>query len=602
MLNPVLLEGKMQITSYRWTVNLFLALSIFALAEAGHAIGLQSLALAISVLWPATGLSLAAFLVFGAKTLPGIFLGNFCYNFSQLYSHFPVFWSSLATAMVIALGSTLQAYFGGAIIKRLSSSEFLKTVKDVFIFLIPAGALACMIASTIGVIALYFYQGLSPLMMVETWFTFWLGDSLGVFIVTPLLLVWGISKPTVPLKSHYFEAFIMLVCFGVLTFLTIFWHYLLGHLLLPLCLWTTYRFRMHGATLSIFLVSIAVIIPTSLGYGAFVANIAYDPLIILVSFLEILVATCLIFAAIINEREETWTLLQNYTANLQEQIKIHSQELKDISSEIFVKEKLTSLGMLAAGLGREIHVPLEEININSNASLDCLAVIQHLIKMEKEKIPPETSEAITNNFETLQNCLYQILQQNNRANRIVEIIQTQADRNEGARIEVKMVNLVILIQKCLSQISLDWISRHPSFRVAIEKRFHKAASMVPCIVEDLTHAFMNLFDNTFYSMYEKKQLEGPSYEPELMIQTIDHPEMIEILIRDNGLGVSRQRLEIFFEPFASTKPSGEATGIGLSLTHDIVIQEHRGELSVNSVEGEFLEIRVLLPKFRKMTQ
>ncbi len=587
MLDPTVLHGKMRSLAHAVKVNIFLTMLIFILAQAGHVVGLHNLVLAISVFWPAAGFSLAAILLFGNRTLPAIFLGNFFYNFFYL-SQNSDFMPAFSTAIAITLGSTMQAWLGGKIITTLSSPrQFLKTARDVFIFLIPAGVLTCMVASTIGVAALYLNEVLTLPMVLNVWRTFWLGDSIGVYVITPFLMVWLTQKSEVRLKDYSFEALAMLVYFLLLAVMTIFGNQFLGYLFMPICLWATYRFRMHGAALSILLVTLVIVFPTALGYGAFVSNVMYNPLLILVSFLEIIVATCLILAAIINERQEAWRMVQEYNIDLQSQVK----------GEVFVKEKLASLSMLTAGIGREIQIPLNEIATYSNASQDCLSVLDQLIISQENLLDPNTGEAIRNNLESLNNCLNKISQQGERANHIVEIMRRQVERRPG-RYEVKSINLHALLQNCLNQALIDWDSRHPGNKFNIEKTFLKSSAMIPGIAEDLSHAFINIFDNAFYSMAEKEERLESNYEPILMIRIIESIDTVKIIITDNGEGIPKYRLDSFFQPFSSTKPSGEATGLGLPMAHDIIVQEHHGNIKVDSIEGEFLELTIILPKFR----
>ncbi len=133
------LKSKMQDALFRWLLNIFLALLIYVNCEIGRLLGDKSLPIAVSVVWPATGFSLAAILLFGFRTWPGIFLGNFIYNISHFYpmgSHIPLQESinTILAASAVSMGSLTQAIVGGYIMQRFSTRGDFNTVKDIGIF------------------------------------------------------------------------------------------------------------------------------------------------------------------------------------------------------------------------------------------------------------------------------------------------------------------------------------------------------------------------------------------------------------------------------------------------------------------------------------
>ncbi len=326
-------EDKMQTTKKMlWPVIFGLALANLLGAELGRLLGIKGQALAISVWWPPAGISLAAILLFGFRCWPGIFLGIFCYNFLHLYLSGSSLANPLVTALAVSFGSLIQALLGGFIIRTLSSPGYFNTVKDIFIFLIFGGILTCMTASSIGAFALFVYGDVKETNLLKNWLTFWLGDSLGIYIFTPLLVVWTIYKPLVRISQYPWEAFFMIVSFFAISVSSFYYALPLAHLFIPLSLWVTYRFRLFGATLMIFASALVTIIPTAYGYGIFAHLTLPDNLLVLVSFLEMIIITSLVLAAVINEREEAWDVLQNYTKHLEEKIKAQNKKLQDAES------------------------------------------------------------------------------------------------------------------------------------------------------------------------------------------------------------------------------------------------------------------------------
>lgn len=296
-------------TAFRWLLNIILALLILCNNEAGRLLGIQWIPLHFSAVWPATGFSLAALLLFGFSMWPGIFFGNFCYNLLHLYSQSQMFLVTLLISATIALGSTLQAVVGGYIIRRYATAGYFNTVKDAVIFLFGGGVLTCMISSTISVGVLAISSDLSINQLFYTWLTIWLGDTMGVYIFTPLVVVWSIHKSESSLLHHLWELPLMLLAFAAVSYFTL-RGYPLGYLFIPYNLWITYRFGLHGATFAMIFIALATIIPITLCLGPFIVNFSADMLLIIVSFLEIIVASFMLFAAVINERDAAWRLIK----------------------------------------------------------------------------------------------------------------------------------------------------------------------------------------------------------------------------------------------------------------------------------------------------
>jgi signal transduction histidine kinase len=115
------------------------------------------------------------------------------------------------------------------------------------------------------------------------------------------------------------------------------------------------------------------------------------------------------------------------------------------------------------------------------------------------------------------------------------------------------------------------------------------------IPQDLGRAFLNIYNNAFYSLGEKKKKIGDAFEPELKITTKKSDGLVEISIRDNGLGIAQKNIDKIFQPFFTTKPTGQGTGLGLSLAYDIVTKEHEGALTIDSKEDEYASFSISLP-------
>ena len=135
-----------------------------------------------------------------------------------------------------------------------------------------------------------------------------------------------------------------------------------------------------------------------------------------------------------------------------------------------------------------------------------------------------------------------------------------------------------------------------SFNLKIDADYDSSIGMVNIVPQNLSRVFLNIINNACYSTNQKKKELLDTYFPILQIRTKNMGDKIEIRIRDNGKGIPKEILDKVFNPFFTTKPAGQGTGLGLSLSYDIVVQEHLGQMLVESVEGEFAEFVITLPK------
>ena len=135
------------------------------------------------------------------------------------------------------------------------------------------------------------------------------------------------------------------------------------------------------------------------------------------------------------------------------------------------------------------------------------------------------------------------------------------------------------------------------FNITLERSFDPMAGQVDLYPQEITRVLLNLISNGFYAATKRKgQSDGDGYEPTLMAATKSLGDRVEIRIRDNGTGIPPDVKEKMFNPFFTTKPAGEGTGLGLSLSHDIVVKQHAGSIEVDTRPGEFTEFKIILPR------
>lgn len=378
MLNVDHFIEKMRGWRFCLGLNILLAIGIFLCAILGRSLGIQGPALAISVVWPATGLSLAALLLFGYRAGAGVFAGNLVYNllfftnFASVDVLSPV--QLVIGALFVTLGSFAQAMVSAYIIRAYSTPQMFRTVQDVFIFLIPAGMAACLIGSTVGVTTLTIVGELNRDLILPAWLTFWLGDTVGIYVITPLLVVWTLQHLEVRLSDHIPSAVCMLSLFAVIVYAAYFFDIPLPHLFVPIGVWAAYLFRMHGASLAIFLMTSASIV--------FAASHGYEgtSLISLITFIGVTVAASMIIAAIVNERAQAWALLDSRNLYLEKEVDVKVEILEHVRSEISRQKKSASH---EEAMQIPLNASINQIERVANESLEALREIQELLEKEK---------------------------------------------------------------------------------------------------------------------------------------------------------------------------------------------------------------------------
>lgn len=592
---------KINIGSFfiRFAFNLLFAAVIFSQAELGRLLGIRDQPLAISYIWPATGFSLAAFLLFGHKIWPGVFLGNFCYNFLHLVLYSGNYAISLPIAIVVSFGSLLQAFVGNSILRRYCSKGYFNTVKDIAIFLVPGGLFTCLIASTIGVVTLYLYKPTPFNETFTTWLTFWIGDLLGVYIFTPLLVVWAILQPISRIKDYAWEALIIGISLLGIIYLTSTASHLFYHFYIPIALWCAFRFGLHGGTFIIFSIALAMIIPTALGINVFnVASIAY-PLSFLVLFLEVLVATVLIFSGMVNEKEVALLQSSFLFENAQRTVQSHQNALEERDYQLFSQSTLLRLKELMLGAIRWVRIPLSAMHNPIQESFNCSKELHKIFQTIKEKLPVETASHIKYQLENLDILHAQLVNNEMKAEKLIQAVEEQAKRVVPDKLRVQAVNMKILLSQCLNEAMSESEKKYPDFTFSVFEEFEEAVSIALAAPDELMRAFELLLVHAIDSMKAKKDRLGSSYAPILKMRAKTVENYVEIMIRDNGLGVSSEELNHLFVSFYSP-PTDELAeklfeGIDLYLAHDLIVHVYKGNLHIGSKVDEYLQLDIKLP-------
>jgi signal transduction histidine kinase len=261
------------------------------------------------------------------------------------------------------------------------------------------------------------------------------------------------------------------------------------------------------------------------------------------------------------------------------------QELKSTQSQLIQSEKMASLGELTAGIAHEIQNPLNFVNNFSEVNQELFDEME----MELKNGNPGEAYSIASNIR--QN-LEKINQHGKRAESIVKGMLLHSRASTGQK---EFTDLNALADEYLRLSYHGMRAKDKSFNCEIRTEFDPGIGRVNLIPQDIGRVLMNLYNNAFYSLGEKLKKHENNFNPLLTVKTSRANGKAEIFIRDNGSGIAPEIMGKVFQPFFTTKPTGQGTGLGLSLSYDIITKEHSGTISVGPGPDGGAEFKIQLP-------
>ncbi|MBP6233820.1 MAG: GHKL domain-containing protein [Chitinophagaceae bacterium] len=259
-------------------------------------------------------------------------------------------------------------------------------------------------------------------------------------------------------------------------------------------------------------------------------------------------------------------------------------ELKATQSQLIQSEKMASLGELTAGIAHEIQNPLNFVNNFSEVSNELIDEM----KTEFKKGDTEEGFAIADDIK--QN-LEKILHHGKRADAIVKGMLQHSSSGSGKK---EPTNINALADEYLRLAYHGLRAKDKSFNATMKTDFDETIGKINIVPQDIGRVVLNLINNAFYVVDEKKKQQPAGYEPTVSVSTKKINGKVEIKVADNGNGIPQKILDKIFQPFFTTKPTGQGTGLGLSLSYDIV-KAHGGEIKVETKEGEGSAFIIQLP-------
>ena len=270
------------------------------------------------------------------------------------------------------------------------------------------------------------------------------------------------------------------------------------------------------------------------------------------------------------------------------------EELRETRDRLIIQEKLASLGALTAGIAHEIKNPLNFINNFAELSLQLRENLEGHLNAIKSFISEKEAQELKDSLNTLKLNLSKIYEHGKRADSIVHNMLQHSRGTPGEKI---LTDIHKLLDEYIALSYHGMRAQDATFKVKIEKLYDSSISSINVVPQEISRVFLNLLNNAYYSVNQKakQQPADSTYEPIVRIKTEKYQNQIMIKIWDNGLGFSSHILSKLFTPFFTTKPTGAGTGLGLSLSYNIIVQGHGGSLSAESREGEYAEFTITLP-------
>ena len=280
--------------------------------------------------------------------------------------------------------------------------------------------------------------------------------------------------------------------------------------------------------------------------------------------------------------------VQERTAELmkqKEELQHALDDLKAAQVQLVHSEKMASLGELTAGIAHEIQNPLNFVNNFSEVSHELLDEMKEVLATGNSQQASEIAEDVKQNLE-------KIIHHGKRADAIVKGMLQHSRSSSGVK---EMTDINALCDEYLRLAYHGLRAKDKSFNAKFETQFDETIGKINVIPQEIGRVILNLINNAFYAVSEKQKGTKEAYTPTVTVTTRKENGRVLIAVADNGTGIPQKVVDKIFQPFFTTKPTGQGTGLGLSLSYDIVTKGHGGELMVDTNEGQGTTFSIWLP-------
>ena len=269
------------------------------------------------------------------------------------------------------------------------------------------------------------------------------------------------------------------------------------------------------------------------------------------------------------------------------------KQIEVLQEQLHTQEKMASLGILSAGIAHEIQNPLNFVINFSKMSSKLLDDLMDIVEECKDKLGDDDADEIGDISTDLKENLEKIQEHGERAISIIRGILLQSRGKDGEFLPTDVCNLVH---------EYVWLSYHAmrannkGFNISIHEEYPKGMQKIMVIPQDLSRAVLNVMNNACYTVKERSERDGDDYKPAITVKVEDGENDFSIIIKDNGMGMSEETRNQLFNTFFTTKPIGQGTGLGMSITNDIITKNHKGKILVETAPDEGSTFTFIIPK------
>lgn len=268
-------------------------------------------------------------------------------------------------------------------------------------------------------------------------------------------------------------------------------------------------------------------------------------------------------------------------------------QLQTAQNQMISQAKLASLGSLTAGIAHEIRNPLNFVNNFSDLTVQLTQDLEEELETQSGKLEEDSAEYIEEIIEDFKECIKTI---HHNGKRIEKIVDGMLGHAGSGTENASLSDINQLLKEAVQLTYHNFQEKVSDFEAKLDIDYDTSLPPVLVFSQNFNTSLINILHNAFDAMKDRK-LEGEEdYFPILMVTTEDIDNCVKISIRDNGIGIPPENLDKIFEPFFTTKPTGEGTGLGLSLARETIVSLHQGEVSVRSSPKEYSEFEIILPQ------
>jgi signal transduction histidine kinase len=289
--------------------------------------------------------------------------------------------------------------------------------------------------------------------------------------------------------------------------------------------------------------------------------------------------TAILLEETIEELEQKRKAIEETNTALQKSL----EELKAAQAQLIQSEKMASLGELTAGIAHEIQNPLNFVNNFSDVSTELVDEMNEEIEKGNLEDAKQIAQDLKSNLEKI----------NHHGKRAGDIVKGMLQHSRTSTGQKELTDINALCDEYLRLAYHGLRAKDKTFNAAMKTDYDESIGLIKVISQDIGRVILNLITNAFYVVTERKKQQPDGYEPVVAVSTKKVKDKVEVKVKDNGNGIPQKILDKIFQPFFTTKPTGQGTGLGLSLSYDIV-KAHGGELKVETKEGEGSEFVILL--------